>query len=70
MKTASPTAGEGPRAPTWRIEFECHGKPYNWTGSAPTSGLAASMALAQLAYGERDFNRYKARVIVCAEVTA
>jgi len=66
--TAAALAPKG--GPVWKLEIECHGKPFKWTGTAATVGVATLKAMADLSDDQPDFNRYKARVVACVEVAA
>lgn len=57
-------------APVWRLDVECHGCPFKWTGIASSEGTATLKAMADLADSHPDFNRYKARVVACVQVAA
>ena len=57
-------------APVWRLDIECHGCPFKWTGSASSEGAATLKAMADLSDSHPDFNRYKARVVACVQVAA
>lgn len=53
----------------WRLEIECHGAPFHWTGEASSEGAATLKAMADLSDSHPEFNRYKARVSACSQVT-
>ena len=54
----------------YRLEIECHGAPYRWTGAATSESGATSKAMADLSDSHPDFNRYKARVVACIQVAS
>lgn len=56
-------------APTfpYELEFNCQGEPFNWSGKAPSKGMAELMAVAELSSKFPGFKRYKARLVRCVE---
>lgn len=54
----------------YKLEIECHGAPYRWTGTATSEGSATLKAMADLSDSHPDFNRYKARVTACIQVAS
>lgn len=58
-------AGFGRRR--WKIEFDCEGVPFMWTGGA--DGEAEAIALGRLAiYMDGRHDQEKARPVACIEV--
>lgn len=60
-------AATGPASRSYELEFDCQGDPFNWTGNAPSKGMAELMAVAELSSKFPGFKRYKARLVRCVE---
>ena len=54
----------------YKLEIDCHGAPYRWTGCATSESSATCKAMADLSDSHPDFNRYKARVTACIQVAS
>jgi len=60
-----------PKLRRWRLEFDCDGEPWEWTGTAVNAGAADFLAREGLSqrYPE-SFCPVNARTLVCVEVSA
>lgn len=51
----------------WRLEFDCEGAPFVWTGAADSEAEAVSLGRLAI-YMDGRFNQDTARPVVCIEV--
>lgn len=64
-------AAMAPKLRRWRVEFDCNGQPWEWTGTAVTAGAADFLARAELSERYSGyFDSVDARTVVCVEVSA
>ena len=54
-------------ARSWRLEFDCAGAPFIWTGQAGTEREAVNLARGAM-YRQGDIDQDAARLVVCLEV--
>lgn len=51
----------------WQLEYDCHGRPFVWTGEAANEAAADSCARHQLATREAAFVAAEATLTACME---
>lgn len=51
----------------WRLEYECHGRPFVWEGLCDSMGAADSNARGSLQEKHADFSAAEATMTACVE---
>jgi hypothetical protein len=58
-----------PATRSWRLEFDCQGVPFVWTGQACTERQAVNLARGAM-YRQGDIDQDAAQLVLCLEVRA